>query len=193
MGRHTCWLGYFILVCLWCGRMGGRTYGHVTTKTSRMHRLSNFLTRGAPLRARKESSATKAREHISLYNQIHSLYRAARFCTVNHLSGGGVNANHNATHSPSLARKRKLRIAKEIAMMNGIFVESRSRHALFLQESRTRKIRKIFEENYSSISRNRAITSNEPWNTETKRVDRNARFTVKCVLKTRSPFERNWL
>ena len=142
--------------------MGGRTYGHVTTKTSRMHRLSNFLTRGAPLRARKESSATKAREHISLYNQIHSLYRAARFCTVNHLSGGGVYANHNATHSPSLARKRKLRIAKEIAMMNGIFVESRSRHALFLQESRTRKIRKIFEENYSIISRNRAITSNEP-------------------------------
>ena len=142
--------------------MGGRTYGHVTTKTSRMHRLSNFLTRGAPLRARKESSATKAREHISLYNQIHSLYRAARFCTVNHLSGGGVNANHNATHSPSLARQKKLRIAKEIAMMNGIFVESRSRHALFLQESRTRKIRKIFEENYSIISRNRAITSNEP-------------------------------
>ena len=43
-----------------------------------------------------------------------SLYRAARlqtsngfFCSVNHLSGGGVNANHNATHSPSLARKNK--------------------------------------------------------------------------------------
>ena len=88
-------------------RTDGCTYGHVTTKTSRMHRLSNFLTHGAPLRARKESSATKAREYISLYNQIHSLYRAARFCTVNHLSGGGVNANHNATHSPSLARKKK--------------------------------------------------------------------------------------
>ena len=42
------------------------------------------------------------------------LYRAAClqisngfFCSVNHLSGGGVNANHNATHSPSLARKKQ--------------------------------------------------------------------------------------
>ena len=30
------------------------------------------------------------------------------FCSVNHLSGGGVNANHNTTHSPSLARKNKI-------------------------------------------------------------------------------------
>ena len=29
------------------------------------------------------------------------------FCFVNHLSGGGVNANHNAKHSPSLACKNK--------------------------------------------------------------------------------------
>ena len=29
------------------------------------------------------------------------------FCSVNHLSGCGVYANHNATHSPSLARKNK--------------------------------------------------------------------------------------
>ena len=28
-------------------------------------------------------------------------------CSVNHLSGGGVNANHNATHSPSLAPKKQ--------------------------------------------------------------------------------------
>ena len=44
-----------------------------------------------------------------------SLYRAAFlqtssgfFCSVNHLSGGGVNANHNAAHSPSLALKNKI-------------------------------------------------------------------------------------
>ena len=28
-------------------------------------------------------------------------------CSTNHLSGGGVNVNHNATHSPSLAGKNK--------------------------------------------------------------------------------------
>ena len=40
------------------GRSVGRVYGHVTTKISRMHRLPNFFTHGAPLRAR-ESSAIK--------------------------------------------------------------------------------------------------------------------------------------
>ena len=44
-----------------------------------------------------------------------SLYRAAClqtfngfFCSVNHVSEGGVNANHTPTHSPSLARKNKI-------------------------------------------------------------------------------------
>ena len=35
------------------GWLGGRVYGHVTTKISRMHRLQNFLTHGAPLRGRE--------------------------------------------------------------------------------------------------------------------------------------------
>ena len=34
------------------GRSVGRAYGHVITKISRMGRLPNFLTHGAPLRAR---------------------------------------------------------------------------------------------------------------------------------------------
>ena len=33
------------------GRAVGRTYGYLTTKISRMHRLPNFLNGGAPLRA----------------------------------------------------------------------------------------------------------------------------------------------
>ena len=52
LGCHTCWLSYFTLVCLWCGRTVGWAYGHVITKISRMGRLPNFLTHGAPLRAR---------------------------------------------------------------------------------------------------------------------------------------------
>ena len=31
LGCHTCWLSYFTLACLWCGRKDGWTYGHVTT------------------------------------------------------------------------------------------------------------------------------------------------------------------
>ena len=63
LGYHTCWLSYFILVCLWCGqtvsRASGRSvYGHVITKFSRMGRLLHFLTHGAPLaRFARESSA----------------------------------------------------------------------------------------------------------------------------------------
>ena len=65
------------------------------------------------------------------------------FCSVNHLSRGGVNANHNATLSPSWARKYKtdmnLRmtldcsriIAKEIAMVGGIFVDGRRETLLY--------------------------------------------------------------
>ena len=65
------------------------------------------------------------------------------FCSVNYLSRGGVIANHNEKHSPSLARKyktnMKLRmtldcsriIAKEIAMVSGIFVDGRRETLLY--------------------------------------------------------------
>ena len=47
------------------------------------------------------------------------------FCSVSHFSEGAVNGNHNVTCSPSLAENdsRLPRIAKEIAMVSGFFVE----------------------------------------------------------------------
>ena len=53
---HTCVLIELFLHWYTCGGdgwLGGRVYGHVTTKISWMHRLPNFLTQGAPLRARE--------------------------------------------------------------------------------------------------------------------------------------------
>ena len=106
--------------------------------------------------------------------QPNSLYRAARqqtsngfFCSVNHLSGGEVNANHNATHSPSLARKNKTendsRLLKNSKGNEWTFFQGQQADiALFLQETRIRKIRKIFEENWSIIALNRAINRSEP-------------------------------
>ena len=38
LGCHTCWLSYFILVCLWCGRTVGRSLGWCTVTW-----LPNFL------------------------------------------------------------------------------------------------------------------------------------------------------
>ena len=38
------------------GRAGGRAYGHVINKFSRMGRLLHFLAHGAPLRFARESS-----------------------------------------------------------------------------------------------------------------------------------------
>ena len=69
LGCHTCWLSYFTLVYLWCGRTvaraGGRSvYGHVITKFSRMAR---FLTHGAPLLSykRRFKTTTKMDRHIT--------------------------------------------------------------------------------------------------------------------------------
>ena len=47
------------------------------------------------------------------------------FCSINHFSEGGVNENHNVTCLLSLAENdsRLPRIAKEIAMVSGFFVE----------------------------------------------------------------------
>ena len=40
----TCWLSYFTLVCLWCGRTVARSVcGHVIIKFSRTGRLPHFL------------------------------------------------------------------------------------------------------------------------------------------------------
>ena len=44
----------------------------------------------------------------------------------------------------------------------------------------------MFEENWSTIARNRAITSNEPRKTETNKVDRNAPITSKHLFPKRS-------
>ena len=68
------------------------------------------------------------------------------FCSVNHLSGGGVNANHNATHSPSLARKNKTENDSRLLKNSE---GNRDDEWTFCrgQETRIRMMRKIFEEN----------------------------------------------
>ena len=57
------------------------------------------------------------------------------FCSVNHFSEGGVNANHNVTCSPNLAENDSRldcsRIAKEIAMVIRFFVEGRRQTLLY--------------------------------------------------------------
>ena len=100
------------------------------------------------------------------------------FCPVNHLRAGRFNANHDATHSPSLVRKKIIlrmtldcsRIAKEIAMMRG-------RHCfIHLQETIIRKIRKIFEENWSIIAR-KSRSQAKNLETQKQTVNRNAPVT----------------
>ena len=55
------------------------------------------------------------------------------FCSVNHFSEGGVNANHNVTCLPSLAENDSdcSRIAKEIAIVSGFFVKGRRLKLLY--------------------------------------------------------------
>ena len=55
------------------------------------------------------------------------------FCSVNHFSEGEVNANHNVTCSPSLTENDSdySKIAKEIAMVSGLFVKGRRQTLLY--------------------------------------------------------------
>ena len=55
LGCHTCWLSYFTLVCLWCGRMVDRVYGPVITKISRMGRFLGMGLRSRALLERERS------------------------------------------------------------------------------------------------------------------------------------------
>ena len=84
---------------------------------------------------------------------------------------------------PAWPAKTKLRMTVDCSR---IAIWQEADIALFFQETRIRKIRKIFEENWSTIARNRAITSNEPWKTETNKVDRNAPITSKHLFPKRS-------
>ena len=69
LGCHTCWLSYFTLVCLWCGRTDGRAYGHVITKFSLIGRLPHFHTYSAllgALRARELPYESLGKINLSL-------------------------------------------------------------------------------------------------------------------------------
>ena len=113
--------------------------------------------------ATKETRKTLGLSKQNNNLQPNSLYRAAClqtsngfFCSVNHLSGGGVHdANHNTTHSPSLAYKNKIENDPKLRKnsernpdddMNFCWRQEAD-IALFLQEIRIRNIIKSFEEN----------------------------------------------
>ena len=76
----------------------------------------------------------------------------------------------DATHSPSLARKNKTENDSRLLKNSEgnrddewYFCRGQEADiALFSQETGIRKIRNIFEENWSTIARNSTITSNEP-------------------------------
>jgi len=91
------------------------------------------------------------------------LYRAARiasfegilvfFCSVNHFSDGGVNANHNVKRSLSLVENDSRLLNNSEGNRDGEWIFCRGKEAnvaLFLQVTRIRKIRKIFEANFTS-------------------------------------------
>ena len=71
------------------------------------------------------------------------------------MSEGGVNANHNPTHSPSLARKNKIENDPKLLKNSeenrddewNFCWAQEAEIALFLQDTRIRKIIKSFEEN----------------------------------------------
>ena len=111
--------------------------------------------------------------------QPNSLYRPLRLqtsnrfsCYVNHLSSvGGVSGNHNATLSPSLARKNKtdndsrlLRNSEGNRDDEWNFCRGQEADiAFFLQKTRIRKIRKILPETGRSKATNLETQKQTKW------------------------------
>ena len=77
------------------------------------------------------------------------------------------------------------RIANEIAMISGIFVEGR-RQSLLYSCKRPQKASKKTSRSLPETMRNRVITSSEPWKTETNKVDGNTPITSKHSFPKRS-------
>ena len=79
-------------------------------------------------------------------SRITSKFVASRFvffCSVNHFSGGGVNASHNAIRLPSLACKNKTENGEGNRHGDWNFCQKKEEDiALFLQVTRIRTIRK---------------------------------------------------
>ena len=75
------------------------------------------------------------------------------FCSVNHLSEGGVNANHNVTCSPSLAENDSRLLKNSEGNRDGEWIFCRRKVAdvaLFSQVTRMRNIIKICKANLTS-------------------------------------------
>ena len=89
------------------------------------------------------------------------------FCSANHLSEGGVNANHNVMCSHNFTENDSRLLIKNREGNwdeEWIFVKGRRKTLLYSckwqEQERSEKSAKQI------IARNRTITSNEPWNTK---------------------------
>ena len=78
MGCYTCWLIYFIMVCLWCGRTGGHRWTR-QNKNLWLHRLPNFLTHAVLLGAPGEHESSAIIMFLSDWHIIQSVARQFKF------------------------------------------------------------------------------------------------------------------
>ena len=113
------------------------------------------------------------------------------FCSVNHFSEGGVNANHNVTCSPSSTENGPRLLKNRKGNHNGEWIFCRRRQAevaLLLQVTKIRKIRKICKANLTRrlLPKTGQSQSNKSWNTkQTKRIEMNqSRITNHDLLNS---------
>ena len=78
LGCHTCWLSYFTLVCLWCGRTVARSvYSHVITKFS--IRGVDLLSYGAPHARAWSSCSMEPLNNLAIFIQGSRFYGHLEF------------------------------------------------------------------------------------------------------------------
>ena len=127
---------------------------------------------------------SKGLNFLGFYLKPNSSYRAARlqtsngfFCSVNHLSGGGVMQITMQRTRPAWPAKTKLRvtldclrIAEEIAMISGLFVEGRRQTLLYsfkrqyeISEKSSKKTSQLLPETGRSQATNLETQKQTKW------------------------------
>ena len=120
------------------------------------------------------------------------------FCSINHFIEGGVYVNHSVMCLSSLAENDSRLLKNSKGNRDGertFYQRKEADVSLFLQVTRIRKVRKIWEANLTSwlLPTTGRSQSNEPWNTkQTKRIEIHQNSILMIEQNAQSSKDLTW-
>ena len=120
------------------------------------------------------------------------------FCSINHFIEGGVYVNHSVMCLSSLAENDSRLLKNSKGNRDGertFYQRKEADVSLFLQVTRIRKVRKIWEANLTSwlLPKTGRSQSNEPWNTkQTTRIEIHQNSILMIEQNAQSSKDLTW-